>query len=166
MNPDKYNFDKIIVGSNNLQIPASKAHLIAASGYFCHMFVSGAFLESRNKYITVVGLSEHALEVLITFAHTGYITIEHFTIGQVYSGPDYLQMDEVKGFCDLFLNFCMDVENVLYTQSMSVKFHSTVLENVANDIIKQNFIEVSPTSSFTFLRRMRLKFFMRLQPQQ
>ena len=134
-------------------INAHKTVLAACSPYFWHMFSSGGFVESKQKFIVVRGVDESSLRTLVQFAYTSAIRITLSNVADLIAGADYLQMVEVTRMCVRFLARNMNAENALDTKKLAELYRCPKLVKLADNFIRENFVEVSHSSSFTEMNK-------------
>nr|XP_026694913.1 kelch-like protein 12 [Ciona intestinalis] len=129
------------------EVSAHRNVLAAYSDYYEKMFTSG-FKEGFNKDIEIKEIKASILDLLFTFIYLQVIDISDKTVCQLYEASDYLQFNDVKGFCVSFFNDALAVGNCLSFRSFAQRYQLLELVEKCNKFIVDNLELVSKDLKF------------------
>ncbi|XP_078494992.1 kelch-like protein 12 [Ciona intestinalis] len=129
------------------EVSAQKSILAGYSDYYEKMFSSG-FKEGFNKDIEIKGMKASILDLLFTFIYLQVIDISDKTVCQLYEASDYLQFNDVKGYCVSFFNDALAVGNCLSFRSFAQRYQLLGLVGKCEKFIVDNLELVSKELKF------------------
>ncbi|XP_078490797.1 kelch-like protein 12 [Ciona intestinalis] len=129
------------------EVSAQKSILAGYSDYYEKMFTSG-FKEGFTKDIEVKGMKASILDLLFTFIYLQVIDISDKTVCQLYEASDYLQFNDVKGYCVSFFNDALAVGNCLNFRSFAQRYQLLELVKKCDKFIVDNLELVSKELKF------------------
>jgi kelch-like protein 20 len=136
------------VGSRVLY--AHRVILASCSPYFKAMF-TGELAESRQMEVPIRDIDEHAMELLITFAYTGSITIKESNVETLLPAACLLQFSEIEEICCEFLKRQLDPTNCLGIRAFADTHACRELLRFADMFTHHNFWEVAESEEFLLL---------------
>uniref|UniRef100_F6TNK4 BTB domain-containing protein n=1 Tax=Ciona intestinalis TaxID=7719 RepID=F6TNK4_CIOIN len=129
------------------EVSAQKSILAGYSDYYEKMFTSG-FKEGFNKDIEIKEMKASILDLLFTFIYLQVIDISDKTVCQLYEASDYLQLNDVKGYCVSFFNDALAVGNCLSFRSFAQRYQLLELVGKCDKFIVDNLELVSKEFQF------------------
>ncbi|XP_078485272.1 kelch-like protein 12 [Ciona intestinalis] len=129
------------------EVSAQKSILAGYSDYYEKMFSSG-FKEGFNGDIEIKGMKASILDLLFTFIYLQVIDISDKTVCQLYEASDYLQFNDVKGYCVSFFNDALAVGNCLSFRSLAQRYQLLELVGKCDKFIVDNLELVSKEFQF------------------
>ncbi|XP_078493052.1 kelch-like protein 12 [Ciona intestinalis] len=129
------------------------------------MFSSG-FNEGFNKDIEIKGMKASILDLLFTFIYLQVIDISDKTVCQLYEASDYLQFNDVKGYCVSFFNDALAVGNCLSFRSFAQRYQLLELVGKCDKFIVDNLELVSKEFKFMELSVDEAEALIALKQQQ
>ncbi|XP_078483412.1 kelch-like protein 12 [Ciona intestinalis] len=129
------------------EVSAQKSILAGYSDYYEKMFSSG-FKEGFTKDIEIKGMKASILDLLFTFIYLQVIDISDKTVCQLYEASDYLQFNDVKGYCVSFFNDALAVGNCLSFRSFAQRYQLLELVGKCDKFIVDNLELVSKELKF------------------
>ncbi|XP_066996449.1 kelch-like protein 18 isoform X2 [Anabrus simplex] len=129
---------------------AHRIVLAATIPYFHAMFTHD-MVESKQRDITIQGISSSALESLINFAYSGRVIIENNNVQSLMVGASYLQLMKVRDACADFLKRRFHPNNVLGIRSFADRLGCVPLVESADKYIQQYFHDVSISEEYLSL---------------
>ena len=143
-------FNDVTIKAGSLNIAANRLVLSSQSRYFEAMFKS-KMKERYEPVIEVKGVDEKSVKDLIDYIYTGSVEINGSNIVNLLHAADYLQLEDVKGFCFDFLKSIVSTDNCFAVLSAAYLFRSDSLKNRVHQHISSNFDDIAFTDSFKSL---------------
>ncbi|XP_078491021.1 kelch-like protein 12 [Ciona intestinalis] len=147
------------------EVSAQKSILAGYSDYYEKMFTSG-FKEGFTKDIEIKGMKASILDLLFTFIYLQVIDISDKTVCQLYEASDYLQFNDVKGYCVSFFNDALAVGNCLSFRSFAQRYQLLDLVEKCDKFIVGNLELVSKELKFMELSVDEAEALISLKQQQ
>uniref|UniRef100_F7B7S4 BTB domain-containing protein n=1 Tax=Ciona intestinalis TaxID=7719 RepID=F7B7S4_CIOIN len=129
------------------EVSAQKTILAGYSDYYEKMFTTG-FKEGFNEEVEVKEIKTSILDTLFTFIYLQVIDISDKTVYQLYEASDYLQFDDVKGYCVSFFNKTLAIGNCVSYRSFAQRYQLLELINKCDKFIVDNLESVSKGLNF------------------
>ena len=147
-------FHEVTVKINEREFYGHRALLCALSPYF-----NGALnVDMTEKRICEIQLSaDHvtptAMQLIMDYIYTAAVKIDHENAGGLLSAANYLQMDELKTYCQEFLSNNLSPENSQTTLASALMSDSDELTDNAELVFKQHFETVLEQEEFLELEK-------------
>ncbi|XP_078490908.1 kelch-like protein 12 [Ciona intestinalis] len=106
------------------------------------------------------------LDLLFTFIYLQVIDISDKTVCQLYEASDYLQFNDVKGYCVSFFNDALAVGNCLSFRSFAQRYQLLELVEKCDKFIVDNLELVSKELKFMELSLDEAEALIGLKQQQ
>ena len=151
-------FNDVTVNVGNQSIPANRMVLSCHSVFFEKMFKCN-MKEKHDHDVKIQRLNGPSVKNLIDYIYIGSIDIDENNVMKLLEAADYLQMEEVKGFCLEFLksNYNIAVDNWLDMLKILILYRADEIKDKVHHYISTHFDEVAQTDDFKALSCDELK---------
>eukprot|EP00096_Caligus_rogercresseyi_P007352 TRINITY_DN2518_c0_g2_i1.p1 TRINITY_DN2518_c0_g2~~TRINITY_DN2518_c0_g2_i1.p1 ORF type:complete len:606 (-),score=177.56 TRINITY_DN2518_c0_g2_i1:164-1981(-) len=140
----------VLINVGSKRIYAHKVILAACSPYFRAMF-TGELAESRQTEVTIRDVDENAMELLVDFCYTSFITVEESNVQTLLPAACLLQLQEIQDVCCEFLKRQLDPSNCLGIRAFADTHACRDLLHVAEKFTQHKFPEVVENEEFRLL---------------
>ena len=145
-------FNDVMINVGASGIPANKVVLSCYSKYFGEIFES-SLSGNLPKTLELVGFEIEAVEQIVEFVYTGYISINSENVRNLLATADYLQVDDVREFCFEYLAATTSMDN-MSTMILTLKmFKNDLLSKHFGQFFKQNLNIILRSSFFRELTK-------------
>lgn len=141
----------VILKVDKSEFYVHKIVLAAVSPYLKAMFTNG-MLESLQKEISIQGIDEKTMELLVDFSYTGKLEINVDNVQQLLAGASLLNIDRLRTACSRFLQKQLDSANCIGIRSFAAMYSCEELEQSASDYLNQHFLSVINYDEFLQLK--------------
>ncbi|XP_015765961.1 PREDICTED: kelch-like protein 20 [Acropora digitifera] len=140
----------VVIKAGNKTLFAHRVILAGCSPYFRAMF-TGEMTESRQMEVTIQGVDEAAMELLLDFAYTASLEVEESNVQALLPAACLLQMAEIQEICCEFLKRQLDPSNCLGIRAFADTHSCRDLLRFADIFTHNNFQEVMESEEFLLL---------------
>lgn len=140
----------VVIKAGNKTLFAHRVILAGCSPYFRAMF-TGEMTESRQMEVTIQGVDEAAMELLLDFAYTASLEVEETNVQALLPAACLLQMAEIQEICCEFLKRQLDPSNCLGIRAFADTHACRDLLRFADIFTHNNFQEVMESEEFLLL---------------
>ena len=135
-------FNDVTITIDDLDIPANRMVLSYCCLFFEKMFKAG-LKESRENVVKLQGVEATAIETIVEYFYTATIDINDQNVIEILEAADYLQLEELKGFCSEFLLSLNTAGTSVMNLTLAKLYRLESLEEAAYQSISNDFELVS-----------------------
>ena len=136
-------------------IAAHRMVLSCHSLYFQAMFQSG-MLEQYQDTVEMGQVDGKCVKMLIDYMYTCEININIDNVLGLLDASDYLQLDDVKGFCLEFLGSILEPNNAIQIFKIVNSYRNDSIQDHIHQYISVNVEEIAQTPDFKSLTKDEL----------
>nr|XP_020458739.1 kelch repeat and BTB domain-containing protein 2 [Monopterus albus]XP_020458749.1 kelch repeat and BTB domain-containing protein 2 [Monopterus albus]XP_020458757.1 kelch repeat and BTB domain-containing protein 2 [Monopterus albus] len=137
----------VVLQVDDTEFPCHKMVLATCSSYFRAMFTSG-LSESKQTHVQLKNLDPATVQIIITYAYTGNLTITDSTVELLYETACFLQVEDVLLQCRDYLVKKINAENCVRMLCIGDMFSCSVLKQNAKRMIEHKFPMVYRQEAF------------------
>ncbi|XP_077479883.1 kelch repeat and BTB domain-containing protein 2 [Stigmatopora argus] len=137
----------VVLLVDDSEFPCHKMVLAACSSYFRAMFMGG-LSESKQTHVHLRNVDAATLQIIITYAYTGYLDISDSTVEPLYETACFLQVEDALLQCRDYLVKKINQENCVRMLSIGDLFSCSELKQSAKRMVEHKFPTVYRQDAF------------------
>ena len=145
-------FCDVTISVEQQTIPANKLILAYFSKYFESMFTTEMCEKYQNE-VEIKNQDSMAVKLIIDYFYSGIIVINGDNVLNVLAAADYMQAQDVKGFCFQYLESGLTIGNCLDTIRAYTLFKPETSLGRAFQFLSEHLSEISLLKSFRVLSK-------------
>ena len=146
-------FNDITVIAGKLSIKANRMVLACHSKYFENMFKTKT-VEKHMQCVEIQDINSVAVKSIIDYFYTGSIKIDSENVISLLTASDYMQVDDVIGFCNEFLGSVVSPKNSIDVMKAARSHANGVFTKWVHQYISDYLGEVALTRDFKCLSKL------------
>lgn len=119
---DPYDVTIIVDGR---QFEVRKNIMSACSPYFEEIFTNG-MAESDERTVTLHGLDNEAVKIIVDFTYTGLLSISDSTVQPLLATASFLQIEELHDKCSDYFKKTFECRGMLWYSRYRTNMHAKI----------------------------------------
>ncbi|KAK2145290.1 hypothetical protein LSH36_690g04040 [Paralvinella palmiformis] len=152
-------FDVTLVVEGH-EFPVHRVVMASCSDYFRAMFTD-AMLEKHQDVICLNGVSAIGVGLLIEYAYTSRLDLDHGNVQDVLGAASHLQIQPLVEACSRYLEHHLDLENCVDILNIADTYSLAHLQQVVYCYMGQNLDKLACLLEFQNVSGTQLRYFLR-----